>query len=296
MQKAAAKLKGLHDFRNLCKIDPSKQITNFERRIFSAGIHPVTADQDPGAFLARPPFASRSTENAPSTSRPELYYFEVCGSAFLWHQVRHMVAILFLVGQCYEDASIVDELLDTSRTPRRPMYEMADDTPLVLWDCVFPDLTKVGQTDHDRVGNGSGYEDDLNWVYVGDDIGGRDTAKRPDASVGTGKYGRNGIMDDLWADWRKRKMDEVLSGSLMDLVARQPMRSSRYEDGVVQPADADSARVFDGSEAPRPVGTYVPVMQRERMETPEVVNARYAARKGLSGGRSVDGGAEDMDE
>ena len=296
MQQAARKLEGLHDFRNLCKIDPSKQITNFERRVFSADIHGVSDDQEPGAFLSRPPFPSQADKNVASTTRPQLFYFEVCGSAFLWHQVRHMVAILFLVGQGYEDPSVVDELLDTENTPSKPMYEMADDTPLVLWECVFPDRDKVGQNDHNNATYESGYEDSLDWVFVGDDHGGRDTAKRPDASVGTGKYGRNGIMDDLWAQWRKCKMDEVLAGSVMDLVARQPMRSSRYENGASQPVDAESARVFDGSEAPRAVGTYVPIMRRERMETPEVVNARYAARKGLNGERVVNGAAEDMDE
>ena len=39
MQEAAKKLEGLHDFRNLCKVDPSKQISNFDRRIFHASIN-----------------------------------------------------------------------------------------------------------------------------------------------------------------------------------------------------------------------------------------------------------------
>lgn len=296
MQKAARKLEGLQDFRNLCKVDPSKQITNFERRVFSAGIHALAADQEPGAFLSRPPFAWGTQKHVRSQGKPQVYYFEVCGSAFLWHQVRHMVAILFLVGQGYEEPDIVDELLDPRKTPNRPVYEMADDTPLVLWDCVFPDPSTWEQIDRDPAGDGSGYVDSLEWVHVGDDIGGRDPSKRPDASVGTGKFGRNGIMDDLWAQWRRRKIDEVLAGSLMDLVACQPTHPPGNEGHTAQPVDAESARVFDGSEAPRAVGTYIPLMRRERLETPKVVNARYAARKGLSGNPSVGGAAEDMDE
>lgn len=35
---------------------------------------------------------------------------------------------------------LVDELLDVSRHPRRPAYEMADDAPLVLHECAFPGL------------------------------------------------------------------------------------------------------------------------------------------------------------
>ena len=49
-----------------------------------------------------------------------------------------MVAVLFLVGQGYEDPEIVDKLLDVQNCPAKPVYEMADERPLVLWDCVFP--------------------------------------------------------------------------------------------------------------------------------------------------------------
>jgi len=31
----------------------------------------------------------------PTHSSPKMYYFNLRGSAFLWHQVRHMIAILF---------------------------------------------------------------------------------------------------------------------------------------------------------------------------------------------------------
>lgn len=271
MSEAAKKYEGLHDFRNLCKIDPSKQISNFERRIFHAGIHEVQPSQE-------------SQSKAVGTASPKLYYFEVRGSAFLWHQVRHLVAILFLVGQGYEKASIVDELLDIQKTPARPVYEMASDIPLVLWNCIFPDPEKMANGDH---ANGSesldqGYVDALDWVYVGDEMGGRDQSKRSTTGIEDGKHGRNGIMDELWALWRKRKMDELLAWSLMDVVSKQglPVQLDRLETFGRQES---SDRVFDGSEKPRTVGEYVPVMQRERMETPDVVNARYAVRKGLNG-------------
>ena len=45
-----------------------------------------------------------------------------------------MVAILFLVGAGKEPPSIVTELLDLERFPRRPNYEMAADAPLLLHD------------------------------------------------------------------------------------------------------------------------------------------------------------------
>jgi len=283
MKQAAKKLEGLHDFRNFCKVDPSKQISNFERRVFSAGIHEV-----------RP--------NAPEGAEPRLYYFEVRGSAFLWHQVRHLVAILFLVGQGYENSSIVDKLLDTQTCPSKPVYDMADDRPLVLWDCIFPNLDKHAAQQQDHVTNGDrhpSYEDALDWVHVGDKVGGRDPAKRAVAGVDDGRFGRNGIMDDLWSQWRQTKIDEVLASSLMDVVAQQGRRPEPAVvngDAASAISDADrSDRVFDGSDRPRTVGRYIPIMQRERMEAPEMVNARYAARKGLTP-RSNGGAEVDMDE
>ena len=294
MQEAAQKYEGLHDFRNVCKVDPSKQISNFERRIFHAGVHAV-----------------QPQDISNSGKKPSLYYFEVRGSAFLWHQVRHLVAVLFLVGQGYEQPSIVDQLLDVQSCPGRPVYEMADDRPLVLWDCIFPAAKSLPGPDHIPVGlSTSGYEDNIEWVYVGDEAGGRDPAKRVVPGLGDGKYGRNGIMDELWALWRKRRIDEVLAGSLMDVVAQLGGGKDALANGHAAPPNdamslasgvgivSSSDRVFDGSDCPRTVGKYIPVMEREKMETPDVVNARYAARKGLPpkmGGDAANVDA-DMDE
>jgi len=302
MNCAAKKLEGLHDFRNFCKIDASKQITAFDRRIFHAGIH--AAGEDEQYDEVRRLQASRHR----SATTPQLYYFEVRGSAFLWHQVRHLIAILFLVGQGYEQPSVVDELLDIPNCPSRPVYEIANDTPLVLWNCIFPESAHSDAQDHQvgdsRTRSSGGYEDALDWIYVGSETGGRDPAKR--AMPGDdGKYGRNGVMDDLWGLWRTRKIDEVLARNLMDLVTRQDVNGAIDDqkprpiglDGTKVPSRiiGDSCRVFDGGDSPRNVGRYVPLMRRVRMETPEVVNARYAARKGIVGDRSMNTDA-DVDE
>ncbi|KAK5675684.1 pseudouridine synthase deg1 [Elasticomyces elasticus] len=250
MHAAAKKLEGLHDFRNMCKIDASKQITNFERRIFYAGIHQYKRDH--------------------VKDLPELYYFEVRGSAFLWHQVRHMVAIMFLVGQGYEQPEIVDHLLDIEKCP---------------------DAEQLSERDHDHPNGEStpaGYTDAIDWIYVGEE-GGRDPSKRVLSGVDDGKYGSNGIMDSLWSLWRQRKMDEVLAGSLMEMVAlmggNQPagsLHNGEPTDSVDQVNPERSDRVFDGSERPRTVGRYVPLSQRKMVDAPELVNARYASRRGLA--------------
>lgn len=284
MDQAAKKYEGLHDFRNLCKIDASKQITNFERRIFHAGIHKVQPSLKP-------------SDSSVVNPTPELYWFEVRGSAFLWHQVRHLVAVLFLVGQGYEEPSIVDDLLDMEKMPARPVYEMASDVPLVLWDCIFPDEESLANVDHaSGEQTHAGYHDSMEWIYVGDDRGGRDQSKRALTAVEDGKHGRNGIMEELWALWRQRKMDEVLASSLMSVVSAQgrKLEPTQVESRL---GSERSARLFDGSEFPRTIGKYLKVADRERLETPDVVNARYAVRKGLdANGKRPVNTAVDTDE
>ncbi|TIA01235.1 pseudouridine synthase [Aureobasidium pullulans] len=272
MRDAAKRYEGLHDFRNFCKVDPAKQISNFERRIFKASIEEVDISQAPAGFISHPAFAqSVGAKNQMGgqgdMSIPKIYTFDVNGSAFLWHQVRHLVAVLFLVGQGFEPPSIISDLLDMEKYPTRPKYEMATDAPLVLWDCIFPDHEDIDQS----------REDAMEWVYVGE-TGGRETNKRPEMDGGDSKFGKGGIMDSIWEVWHKRKIDEILAGSLMDIVAAQGKRSPA--DVKLAPVAERSPRLFDGGDWPRPVGTYVPIARKQRMEPVEVVNARYLERKG----------------
>ena len=283
MREAAHKFIGLHDFRNFCKVNPSKQIENFERRIFLSDIEEIDSRQGPVSFVGNPRFQQyEHADTTPSahpdnhsndrSSTPTIYTFTLHGSAFLWHQVRHMAAILFLIGQGLESPSLIDDLLDVAKTPTRPQYEMSDDAPLVLWDCIFP---QEGAEER---------EDALEWVYVGENAN--------DGGKGAGKSGHGGIVDDLWRVWRGRKMDEVLAGCLLDVVVAQAGRGGS-DDGLETGTEsvgmgaaavgkgAGSQKVFQGGDGPRFVGGYVPVMRKRRMESVEVINARYAKRKGF---------------
>jgi tRNA pseudouridine38/39 synthase len=214
MREAAQLLVGEHDFRNFCKIEPSKQITSFHRRIFSATVEEMdtlNCPTAPGQDFLRDDnvLAGQTSPHIPGQSK--LYYFKIFGSAFLWHQVRNLVAILFLVGQGLERPSIVSDLLDVSKYPSRPHYNMADDAPLVLWDCKFPAPDADPMT----------AEDHLDWIYSGD-------ARLPISEtimaqgLSDGRYGRKSLMEDMWTMWRQRKLDEVLAASLMDVVAGHP--------------------------------------------------------------------------
>nr|XP_037860936.1 tRNA pseudouridine(38/39) synthase isoform X2 [Chlorocebus sabaeus] len=70
----------------------------------------------------------------------QLCQFEVTGQAFLYHQVRCMMAILFLIGQGMEKPEIIDELLNIEKNPQKPQYSMAVEFPLVLYDCKFENV------------------------------------------------------------------------------------------------------------------------------------------------------------
>lgn len=273
MQQACDYLVGSHDFRNFCKIDPSKQLDTFNRRITSASIDKIQEESSP-AFTQTSAFRIGSGD---ARGQAGLYAFTVRGSAFLWHQVRNMIAILFLVGQGLESPALVKQLLDAESNPRRPKYEMASDKPLVLWDTFF--TTSEGQGKFEPGEKPDGYierglgDDELEWVCAGEEVGGK-----------SGKWGGGSIMEQLWSEWRSRKMDEVLAGQLMDLVASQGPVVGAIEQksgqGMKGKMKGGGQRVFEGDDIAKSRGKYIPVMKKEKMEEVEVINARYLERKG----------------
>lgn len=282
MRQAARKFEGSHDFRNYCKVDPSKQIDNFRRVIYSSDVIEVNVGEG-GAlgYFSLPEyqqfhptsntnnFKDADNSSAPDVHpRPKIYAFKIRGSGFLWHQVRHMVAILFLVGQGLEKPSVIDDLLDAQKNPGKPTYDMADAAPLVLEECKFPDPG-------------------LQWVHLGDYTG-NEAGIRKAAGKGGGKHGLGGAVDELWRVWHKHKIDEILAGSLLELVVRSPEdrsvndQTQRSEKGSQKSLrNLDSQKVYQGGDAPRHVGKYAPILERPRMETVDTINTKYLNRKGL---------------
>ncbi|KAI4388731.1 hypothetical protein MLD38_001036 [Melastoma candidum] len=124
MKLACDKLVGEHDFRNFCKMD-AVNVHNYRRHISS--------------------FTLSSCDR--SYKGNELWAFHIKGSAFLWHQVRCMVAVLFMIGQGIESPNVIDALLDTEKTPRKPQYIMAPEVPLVLQSCQFEGLNFLCSSD-----------------------------------------------------------------------------------------------------------------------------------------------------
>lgn len=269
MRDAAKRFEGEHDFRNVCKIDPAKMITNFKRTMFESDIVEVKDVNSALPYLQSQGFAPEGFQPQDGVVYPKVYYFHVRGSAFLWHQIRHMVALLFLVGQRLEAPSVISDILDVEKTPGRPNYVMADEVPLVLWDCIFPDLSSGEQVPIDNR-----YKDTMQWVYVGDEGA---------AQGKSGQFGQWGATDGLWQTWRERKIDELLANQLLQEV------SSKLVLNLPPPAEAankgnapTSARVFEGANTGRSAGKYVPIMKKDRLQPPDEQNDKYAKRKGYA--------------
>lgn len=109
MRDAAQRLLGEHDFRNLCKVDASKQITNYRRRIDGVSIDRVS----PSTSW---PSSSAPVEDSDIEEEGEgMYVLNLRGTAFLYHQVRNIMAILFLVGARLERPEVIEELMNTEK-------------------------------------------------------------------------------------------------------------------------------------------------------------------------------------
>lgn len=118
MEIACKKFLGDHDFRNFCKMD-ALNVHNYRRRITTFEIVPCSE----------------------RWAGIEIMAMRIKGSAFLWHQVRCMAAVLFMVGRGVESPDVIDELLDTNKTFRKPQYNIASELPLVLDSCEFEGLS-----------------------------------------------------------------------------------------------------------------------------------------------------------
>lgn len=90
MRESSKKYIGEHDFRHFCKID-IVNVSNFVRTILRTDIIKFRDGRDDDIST-------------------EVYYFEIEGQAFLWHQVRYLTAILFLIGSHLEEPNVLFNL------------------------------------------------------------------------------------------------------------------------------------------------------------------------------------------
>ncbi|KAL3764045.1 hypothetical protein ACHAW5_003994 [Stephanodiscus triporus] len=147
---------GRHDFRNLCKMN-CEQVYNFERVLvrgrvvspqISYDVHADTDDindddDDDDASVPRWEEGSSSSSSSSSSVPPsprDMCHVEIVGQAFLWHQIRCIMSVLFYVGRGLESPTLVRSLLDVKSNPAKPSYDMASESALVLHRCEYANL------------------------------------------------------------------------------------------------------------------------------------------------------------
>jgi len=155
MQKACKKFEGHHDFRNFCKIDPTKK-NKFQRTIYSCSIFKAKNTSEITKLPKHQDISSSTTTTTKHDNHPfDIYVFEIKGMAFLWHQVRCCMAVLFLIGKHKEDIEIIDQLFNVNdeKDIGKPVYDLAPEIPLVLVDTGYPKNTFYWINDKNTTSN-----------------------------------------------------------------------------------------------------------------------------------------------
>ncbi|KAG5642476.1 hypothetical protein DXG03_002754 [Asterophora parasitica] len=243
MRVAASLLLGEHDFRNMCKLDPAKQITMFRRKVMRAEIDPVLVDAK-----------GRGT-----------YVFNLIGSAFLYHQVRHIMAVLFMVGHGQEEPSVVTNLMNveeglepnaTETVNCKPEYQMAYALPLLLWDCGYP-------------------EAELNWQTTNG------------APLADGSDIRTDLYQQLHSIHSRSQVYTALNDHFLLAASRlhlPPLTENGSSEPRAPPSDPNAKLLIPlGGGTYKRTGQdkYTPLLKRNRLDPVEQVNERWRLGKGF---------------
>ncbi|WWD16979.1 tRNA pseudouridine(38-40) synthase [Kwoniella shandongensis] len=233
MRDGASRLIGEYDHRNFCKLDGSKQIENHKRTVLKAYFEP-------------------------SPEFPDMIIFNLIGTAFLWHQVRHIIAMLFLIGSKLETPNIVSDLLDVEKYPSKPNYMMGHPLPLTLHHCGYPD------------------EAGLDWRFGGYDgpyssLSEEEKDKLYPVAMG-GREGFERALDSSRQEAELRAWQ--IGGSMRKM--NQVLGPSRAEKtgGCLWPVGGGDFQM---------TGKYKPVETRRRGETPDEVNRKWREMKERKG-------------
>lgn len=136
MKTAAMYLVGEHDFRNLCSFDLKNGVTSHKRTILSTSIEPVNFLTSNNHQALAPASSEKTNKDSPF-KHYTFYEVVIVGQAFLYHQIRCIMTILFQVGNRKESPQIVRDLLDISKCPAKPHYNPAQAMPLCLFNCQY---------------------------------------------------------------------------------------------------------------------------------------------------------------
>jgi len=265
MREAAANLVGEHDFRNLCKIDAQKQVTKFGRNITRADIEPVdlTGGGKQGEVM---------------------YVFNLIGNAFLYHQVRNIMAILFLIGTGLEKPSLVTKLMNVASgtepaaegeglevVESKPEYQMADALPLMLWDCGYA-------------------EEDVRWrsqSFINNPSFPMDENTRR-----SGQGTETDLYHQLHSKWNCSRVHTILDQHFLQAAEqyhRPPNSVLPLSSTSIMASNDSDLSVQNLGVVTYPLGggvykrviKYVPVLRRNRLDTVDMINERWKLGKGL---------------
>ncbi|CAH7672271.1 pseudouridine synthase [Phakopsora pachyrhizi] len=278
MREASQSLVGEHDFRNLCKLDPSKQIQNFNRTIISASISPVI--NRPILATERNSSFKLSTEQEVTIfgdvggdcldclddERNEIYVFDLVGTAFLYNMVRHIVSILFLIGSELESPDLISRLLYTDQTSkepilnhtegekvkieaieRKPKYNYSNPLPLTLHSCNYPEGTFRWQQSHG------------------------DVALRPT------------VLNEMFGSWSRSRIKTMISLNHLRSLNETSQDIKRTEKNFRN--NCEEMKIFDevllgAAESRLCKKNYVKVLNRERLEHYQISNSKWMKRIG----------------
>lgn len=131
---------GAADYRNFAKVDPMTTVST-ERIVLEAYLDDDKLNEQP-TNLKADIAAIDSTDGTESCNSVHTLTFT--GSSFLYHQVRCMTEVA-LHAATYADHynksdsgdDLITQLLNVKQWSRKPVYEMASELPLVLWNCAF---------------------------------------------------------------------------------------------------------------------------------------------------------------
>ncbi|KAK9460236.1 pseudouridine synthase [Lipomyces oligophaga] len=241
MTKGAEMLVGEHDFRNFCKIDGSKQITNYMRRILSTQFTDLGEAIGPVSIGGLDHNVGGKADPGANIEVPHMYVFDLRGTAFLWHQVRCIMGVLFLVGDGHEKPQVIQDLLDVKRFPSRPVYDMASDFPLVLYNCE--------------------YEANVKWKTL------------VDFKASENGTARSVTRSGVYALW----YDGLIKTHMLRTMRETVERTIPFSKISDRNSNRTSISLGDGSRLWRT--EYVPVEKRPLSEHYEVQNERFRKRK-----------------
>lgn len=174
-----------------------------------------------------------------------MYYLEIQANAFLWHQIRCIMAVLLLVGQKREQPSIITELLDVCSNPCKPQYTPAIGLPLNLFQCDFRASSSLSETFYkadtekkaleDNTSNAISETDLTNWFY--------------------NKENLQKVADNLQCEWAQFSIKSTMIRNV--LVQLEELFSSKFN---CQVSRAQNVLLQDAT-TPR---QYQPLLQRKR--------------------------------